>query len=107
MVVDQLLIRHVKNRWIRPDKSIHPESYRPRERPGTPTGFESNVSTSLKSCFPTIEDLESLKSKFDRTILYELNSNHPNARGYPCIENYECHVGITGDMARLANNDFQ
>ncbi len=102
---NELLLPHVKQSYIRPDKTIHPEAYSPREKE-TETGFEPSDSTALKSCYPTNYSLEVHKNKLRRCVLYEINSNFPNDRGYPCINDHDCHVGITGDMAKL-NSDYQ
>lgn len=107
-IKNELLIRHVKNRWIKEDKTIDAEAYRPRKKEVSeryPKGYEKNVSTQLKSCYPTIQNLENLKNQFDRTVLYSINADHANNRGYQCIQDGKCHVGITGDMEVL-HNDF-
>lgn len=102
IVKNTLLLRKVKTLHVRPDGSLHPEAYRPRERPSHPTGYEKNVSTALKTCFPTVDAL--VNFNFARTILYELNSDCPNSKGYFADNDHECHVGITGDMATLATD---
>lgn len=101
-ITNTLLIRQVHEDFIRDDNTIHPEAYRPKLKGDTETGYERNVSTALKSCYSTPEELN--RYVWRRRVLYEINSDHPNSRGYDCIQDGACHVGITGDMAQLAKD---
>ncbi|MES2763671.1 MAG: hypothetical protein V4677_15760 [Bacteroidota bacterium] len=95
---ETLLHRMVPGRYIRKDNSISLEAYRPRKRAGTPTGFEKNVSTIPKNCFGKVKI-------FDRHRLIEMQAYFPNNKGYPSIQDKECHIGITGDMEELFTDE--
>lgn len=108
-IKNEQIIRHIKSLWIREDNSLTIDAYRPKKKEiceRYPTGYENNVSTQRRNCYPTVEDLENLKNTFKRTTLYCVDADHANDSGYPCINDHHCHVGITGDMEKLYT-DFQ
>lgn len=90
------LLRMVNSKFIREDKTISSDAYRPRRRG---EGLESSVSTKPKSC------LTDDSKPWPKYYYYEIESTIPNSRNYPCILNKECHVGITGDMEQLFRDE--
>jgi len=95
------ILRLVKNTWIKEDRTLSTEAYRPRKRPLELTGFEKNVSTVPLTCYPTAEAQEKYTKSWERRSLYQTFTKYPHKHGYPCIQDKDCHIGISGDMERL------
>lgn len=98
---ETLLVRMVPKKWIRKDNSITSDAYRPKKKE---YGLERNVSTAPKSYFNSEDDLDQYNSRRNHK-LFEMRAQFPNERNYPCIQDKEKHIGITGDMVILFEDE--
>lgn len=102
---DVPIIRVVRKQiWIKPDNSIDFEAFRPRGGRKTETGYEVSVSTTLRKCHDTYDKLKQISDKWSKKPLIQTLTTYPNEKGYPCINDNGCHVGITGSMPKLYND---
>lgn len=102
---DTVIVRLVPERWIKPDNTIFSDAYRPKPKAYSDTGLEKNVSTAPLSCYPTIENLETYKNSRRKHKIIEMRAQFPNGTEYPCIQDKLCHIGITGDMLKLVEDE--
>lgn len=102
---DMLLVRMVPEKWIRPNNTIISDAYRPKKKIDSETGLEKNVSTIPKTCLNSEDELRNYNNLRRKHKLFEMRAQFPNEKNYPCIQDKEKHVGITGNMTILFEDE--
>lgn len=102
---DILLVRLVPEKWIRPNNTIISDAYRPKKKTDSETGFEKNVSTVPRLSLNSEEELRNYKSFRKKHKLFQMKAKFPNEKYYQCIQDKERHIGITGDMTVLFEDE--
>jgi hypothetical protein len=58
-----------------------------------------------KTCFNSEEKLRNYNNLRRKHKLFEIRAQFPNEKNYTCVQDKEKHIGITGDMTILFEDE--